>query len=189
MTAKRLSPKEAETIKKQLAAIITDHFDNNGQLITEIELAREHVRKNASLSAAFDVQQYGGVAITYLRSEFNYAIIPVTASVYAFASAMASPATVPAKLIADTVAGLGAGGTRLGWYQPTGIDDPLWIAYNGHLGKSGARAIYHAGIVMDGNKGLLSGAGLAKVAQKVTETLPIPPGNSEKVMLEADSTR
>ena len=184
MSRKRISPKAAEGIKRQLADIIQNTFDKNGQFISAEDLAREHVRVNASTRAEADVAQYGGPAVIFLRKEQDYAIVPVTVQIGAFMAAT----TPDDKLVADTVAGLGAGGPRVGWYQPTGVDDPLWLAYVGHLALSGTAGVYWSGKQVDGNPALTSGAGVGKIAAVAT-TLPKPPGKAEKALLKADIGR
>jgi len=180
MTRKRRSPKAAEQIKMQLVEIIKDTFDNNGQVITHGQLADEHVRRNASRNAEGDVHLYGGPAVVYLRRNEHYAIVPVTASV---ATWDGDPEDEVA--VANTVAGLGAGGSRIGWYLPASKDDWLWIYYNGHLSGSGQAAVFWAGKVVDDNPQLISAKGRTRIAGRAIARLPIPPGKTEVKVLSA----
>lgn len=181
---RKRSVKEAVLVKQQLADIIQDVFDNNGQVITHDELAKRHVRDNASLSAADDVQQYGGVAVALLRKDKNYAIVPVTGLIHSWTG---SPANE--EEIANTVAGLGAGGVRIGWYHPDSVDDWLWVFYIGHLTGSGTAAVFHAAKQVDNNPALISDNGQKRIAAKAAESLPVPAGDTEKKVLTATIKR
>lgn len=180
MTRRRRSPNDRKRIKLQLADIIRDTFDNDGQVITHEELAREHVSRNASLTAFEDVQQYGGPAVVYLRNEEHYAIVPVTERI-----AQWTGDTDDEQAIANTVAGLGAGGSRVGWYHPSDKDDWLWVYYIGHLGRAGISAVFHAARQSEDNPRLLSIRGQRAVAARATVGLPIPPGQTETKVLQA----
>ena len=164
----------------QLVSIIRDTFDNNGQLITHDTLAREHVSRHASLTAYEDVQLYGGPAVVYLRNEENYAIVPVTAGIVDYAGDPSDEIEV-----ANTVAGLGAGGARIGWYHPSDKDDWLWVYYVGHLGNSGVRAVFHAARQIDNNPMLISAKGRERIAGRAVLGVPVPPGKTETKVLEA----
>jgi len=184
MTQRRRSPKEAAAIKQQLADIIQDTFDNNGQVITHDALAVEHVNRNKSRSADDDVARYGGVAVALLRKDKGYAIVPVTGLI---ATWTGNPANE--EEVANTVAGLGAGGVRIGWYQPTGVDDWLWVFYIGHLTRSGAAAVFHAAQQVDAKPKLVSAKGHARLAQRTVDSLPVPAGKAEKKVLTATVNR
>ena len=184
MTRRQRSPKEAATVRLQLSEIIKDLFDNNGPLVTNETLAIEHVSRNRSLTASEDVTIYGGPAVIHLREEKNYAIVPVTAALADYIDAE-EPGDV---LIANAVAGLGAGGSRIGWYHPTSKDDLLWIAYVGHLGRAGAAAVFHAGQQGDKNPQLISGKGFKAIASRALDGLPVPPGQTERKVLTARLT-
>lgn len=185
MTRKRRTSKDINLVKLQLADIIQDTFDKNGQLITHDELARRHVLRNQTTTAAEDVARYGGLAVVYLRNELGYAIVPVTSLISHWAG---DPATDVE--ISNTVAGLGAGGARIGWYHPSGKDDWLWVYYIGHLAGAGMSAVYHAGSQVDANRTLISAKGRTVIAEHATRGLPVPPGKAEVKVLEArlDST-
>lgn len=180
MTRRRRSPREAEAVKLKLGEIIKDWFDATGQVITHEQLAREHVTRNASLTAAEDVQLYGGNAVIHLRTEHNYAIVPVTASVLDF-DGNPDDETI----VANAVAGCGAGGSRIGWYQPADKDDWLWVYYIGHLGKAGVSAVFHATRQIDNNPQLTSARGRTLIAGRATAGLPVPPGKAETKVLTA----
>ena len=180
MTRRRRTSKDAARIKMELVEIIKDVFDTDGQLVTHEQLAREHVARHASLTAFEDVQLYGGPAVVYLRNHDNYAIVPVTASI---AEWEGNPADEVA--VANTVAGLGAGGARIGWYHPADKDDWLWVYYVGHLGSSGVRAVFHAAQQIDRNPQLISAKGRERIAGRAIAGLPIPPGKTETKVLSA----
>lgn len=180
MTRRKRTHKEAQLIKLQLADIIQDVFDKNGQLVTHEVLAKRHVMRNSSTSAEEDVRIYGGPAVVYLRNELNYAIVPVTASFYDY-DGDPSDETV----VANAVAGLGAGGARIGWYHPSDKDDWLWVYYVGHLGRAGVLAVFHAGDQIDKNPQLISAKGRARIAGRAIEGVPLPPGKTETKVLEA----
>lgn len=180
MTRKRRTAKAAAETKAALVAIIKDIFDNNGQVITHEELADEHVRRNASRTALEDVHLYGGPAVVFLRNHENYAIVPVTASIAAWEGDPDDEVAV-----ANTVAGLGAGGARVGWYHPASKDDWLWIYYAGHLLGSGQAAVYHAAKQVDDNPQLISAKGRTRIAGRAIARLPIPPGKTEVKVLSA----
>jgi hypothetical protein len=180
MTRRRRTAKEAHQVKMELAEIIKDIFDHNGQIITHEQLAREHVSRHASLTAFEDVQVYGGPAVVHLRNEENYAIVPVTASAEAFDGNPADEVEV-----ANAVAGLGAGGARIGWYHPANKDDWLWIYYVGHLGRAGVHAVFHAAQQIDKNPQLISTKGRGLIAGQAVAGLPIPPGKTETKVLAA----
>lgn len=184
MTRKRLSPKEARTVTTQLAEIIKHQFDHNGQVITADALSIMHVKANASRRADEEVAQYGGPAVAMLRDQHSYAIVPITASAEAF---LANPTTDPVAH-ANAVAGCGAGGARIGWYQPSGADDPLWVAYNGHLITSGAKAIWHVAKGMSHNPGL-NGAKMIGSVRDSMHQLETPPTAEERLLLEAQLNR
>jgi hypothetical protein len=177
MTRKRRTPKQAEAVKLQLAQIIRDLFDTNGQIVTHDELAAEHVSRNRSITAAEDVATYGGPAVVHLRNEMSYAIVPVTSKVYDF-----SPDTEVELVIANAVAGLGAGGPRIGWYHPTDRDDWLWVYYVGHLGRAGVAAVFHASRQADANPSLISAKGRGRIAGLSGDSL-IAPGKTETRIL------
>ena len=180
MTRKRRTPKEAAATKAQLVEIIKDIFDNNGQVITHEQLADEHVRRNSSRTALEDVHLYGGPAVVYLRNSENYAVVPVTSKIASW-NGDADDEVV----IADTVAGLGAGGARVGWYHPGSKDDWLWIYYAGHLLNSGAKAVYHASKQVDDNPQYISARGKTLLAGRAIRGIPIPPGKTETKVLTA----
>ena len=181
MTRRKRTHKEAELIKLQLADIIQDTFDNNGPLITHKRLAERHVARNGSLSASDDVRMYGPAAVAYLRCEpHNYAIVPVTAR---FEDYTGDPKDET--VIADAVAGLGAGGSRIGWYQPADKDDWLWVYYVGHLGRAGVHAVFHAAQQIENNPRLVSPKGRQLIAGRAISGLPVPPGKTETKVLEA----
>lgn len=179
MTRRRRSIKEAAAVKLQLAEIIKRQFDHNGQIITHDELAREHVARNGSVTAAEDVQVYGGPAVVYLRNEFSYAIVPITARIDDFDGEPRDEA-----VIADAVAGLGAGGPRVGWYHPTGQDDWLWVYYIGHLGRAGVAAVFHAAQQVDANPALITARGRARIAGR-TALGDGAPGKTEARIINA----
>lgn len=180
MTRKRRTRKEAELVKMQLADIIQDVFDKNGQLVTHEVLARRHVLRNGSVTASEDVHQYGGAAVAYLRREHQYAIVPVTKG---FDDYGGDPSDE--RVVTNAIAGLGAGGPRIGWYQPIDKDDWLWVYYIGHLAKAGLFAVYHAGQQVEDNKQLNSGATRARIAARSIAALPKPPTLAETKILTA----
>lgn len=180
MTRRRRTMKEAHVVKMQLAEIIKDTFDNNGQLITHDHLAREHVARNKSTRADEDVQVYGGPAVVYLRNEASYAIVPVTAGIAEFDGDPRDEV-----IVANAVAGLGAGGPRIGWYHPASKDDWLWVYYVGHLGRSGVHAVFHAAQQIDNNPHLITAKGRQLIAGQAVAGLPIPPGKTETKVLSA----
>lgn len=180
MTRKRRSKQEAELVKMQLADIMQDVFDNNGQLVTHDQLAKRHVLRNGSLTASEDVHQYSGAAVAYLRREKQYAIVPVTQSLDDYTGDPSDEKTVT-----NAIAGLGAGGPRIGWYQPIDKDDWLWVYYIGHLAKAGLFAVYHAGQQVENNKQLNSSATRARIAARSIATLPKPPELTETKVLAA----
>jgi hypothetical protein len=108
MTRKRRNRKEAELVKMQLADIIQDVFDKNGQVITHEVLAKRHVMRNGSTTAAEDVQLYGGMADAHLRQHEQNAIVPITKSIDEYTGDPDDE-----KAITNAVAGLGAGGSRI----------------------------------------------------------------------------
>ena len=180
MTRKRRTIAEARAVQMQLVDILRDLFDNNGPLVLHDPLADEHVSRNRSRSAADDVALYGGPAVVYLRNEENYAIVPVTAGFDDFDGDPQDEV-----VIANAVAGLGAGGPRVGWYHPSGKDDWLWVYYVGHLGRSGIHAIFHATRQMDQSPHLLSAKGRRLLAERTIAGLPVPPGKAETAVLTA----
>jgi hypothetical protein len=180
MTRRRRTTKERQAIKLQLATIIRDIFDNNGQLVTHDQLAREHVSRNASLTAYEDVQQYGGPAVVHLRNDEYYAIVPVTDRINEWTGDSDDES-----VICNTVAGLGAGGSRIGWYHPMDKDDWLWVYYIGHLGSSAMSAVFHAAQQDTNNPRLLSAKGQRVVAARSIAGVPIPPGKVEAKVLQA----
>jgi hypothetical protein len=167
MTRRSRPWKDILKAKMQLVDIIKDRFDNDGQTITHDELARLHVAFNQSTRADEDVTLYGGPAVVYLRTEHAYAIVPITAKYAAFEAASEEDPNYW-RMAADAVAGLGAGGPRNGWYQPTHQDDPLWLSYIGHLSKGGFQAVYHGLIQPADNPALSSPQGLARIATIAT---------------------
>ena len=179
MTRPRRTAKEIELVKMQLADIIEDEFTKNGQVVTHERLARRHVLRNGSVTAAEDVALYGGSAVAYLRREKRFAIVPITAK---FPDWEADP-EVEQNMV-NAVAGLGAGGTRIGWYQPIDRDDWLWVYYIGHLAKAGVAAVFHAGQQIDKNTHLNTGKTRAAVADLATRGLPVPPGTAEVKVLQ-----
>lgn len=180
MTRPRRTVKEIERIKLLLADIIEDEFLNNGQVITHDRLAKRHVSRNASTTAAEDVAQYGGAAVAYLRREKQFAIVPITGKMDDW---VADPDVE--QNITSAVAGLGAGGPRIGWYQPVDRDDWLWVYYIGHLARAGIAAVFHAGQQVEDNKQLNSGQTRGLIAARATDGLPLPPGKTEvKVLAE-----
>lgn len=186
MTRKRRSPREAHAITMQLADIIRDTFDTDGQIISHEQLAMEHVTRNKSRRADEDVQVYGGPAVVYLRREENYAIVPVTASIFEYNAD--DPEDEVA--VANAVAGLGAGGPRIGWYHPASKDEWVWVYYIGHLGRAGVHAVYHAARQVDNNAHLISDSGRALITdrsiQKSADGTDLlgPPGEQETLLLE-----
>jgi len=183
MSAKRRSPQEAAATRKQLQDIIRDLFKTNGQLVTHDMLAKEHVRVNSSVTASEDVRLYGGLAVVHLRQDEGFAIVPVTAIIHHYPGA--DTASEAQKV--DTVAGLGAGGPRIGWYQPTDADDPLWAYYLGHQAKSGMHLIFHAATQADKNPALTGPTLIDTVGKRALP--PAPAGESEKQVLAADIGR
>ncbi len=179
MTRKRRTAKEAQQIKFQLADIIRDTFDNDGQVITHDELAREHVRRNGSVSAAEDVMLYGGPAVVHLRNDLNYAIVPITAKYEDFTEDFTEE-----QVVSNAVAGLGAGGPRIGWYHPSSKDDWLWIYYIGHLGNAGVMAVWHVAQRVDANPALISAKGRTRIAARAVDTLGSA-GKTEVKVLQA----
>lgn len=180
MTRRRRTTKEINLVKLQLADIVQDTFDKNGQLITHGELAKRHVLRNLSTSADEDVALYGGLAVVYLRTDLNYAIVPVTANIATWTGDPAND-----EEIANTVAGLGAGGARIGWYHPASKDDWLWVFYIGHLASSGMAAVYHAGQQVEANAKLISAKGRTQIATLAVKALPAPPVKTEVKVLQA----
>jgi hypothetical protein len=176
--------KEAEAVKVALAEIIKDVFDSDGQVITHDELADAHVKRNLSRSADEDVALYGGVAAAMLRRDEGYAIVPVTAQIANWTGAPASEEEV-----ANTVAGLGAGGPRIGWYHPASKDDWLWVFYIGHLIKSGVSSVFHGTEQMRRNPTLTSAKAQGQIAKKAAESLPAPASAVEKKVLAATNDR
>jgi hypothetical protein len=179
MTRKRRTAKQAQEIKAQLAEIIRDTFDNNGQVITHEWLAQEHVRRNASVSAIEEVMLYGGPAIVHLRRDLNYAIVPITAKFDDLITGQEDE-----QMIVNAVAGLGAGGSRIGWYHPADKDDWLWVYYIGHLGYAGIKAVFHAAQIVDSNPALISAKGRLQIANRSVDALGSA-GKTEVKVLEA----
>lgn len=180
MIRKRRTAKEIEQLKLLLADIIQDTFDKNGQFISHEELARRHMLRNSSTRAAEEVAQYGALAVIYLRTSLDYAIVPVTAEIHNWTGD-----TDDEVKIANTVAGLRAGGSRVGWYHPASKDDWLWVYYVGHLASAGMHAIYHAAEQIDRNPKLISAEGRRRLAGRALRNLPVPPDKAETKMLEA----
>ncbi len=180
MTRKRRTRAEINQIKLLLADIIQDTFDKNGQVVTHAELARRHVLRNQSIAAEEEVALYGGLAVVYLRKELNYAIVPITGAIHEWTGDTDDEVDV-----LNTVAGLGAGGARAGWYHPTDRDDLLWVYYIGHLGRAGVWAVFHAAQQSASNPQLLSGKGQSQVAARALKGLPKPPEKTETKILEA----
>ena len=178
MIRPRRTQKEAELIKLQLADIIEDVFEKNGQIVTHEVLAKRHVLRNGSVTAAEDVRLYGGAAVAYLRRDKHYAIVPITEAIEAY-----SGDPDDEQSIIDAVAGLGAGGSRIGWYQPTDRDDWLWVYYVGHLARGGLYAVFHAGRQIEDNKHLNSGQTRRLIAQRATEGMDKPPLLAESAVL------
>ena len=174
MTRPRRTRKEIERIKFLLADIVEDEFTTNGQVITHDRLAKRHVARNSSTTAAEDVAMYAGAAIAYLRREKHFAIVPITAK---YDDWLADPDNEQS--IVSAVAGLGAGGPRVGWYQPIDRDDWLWIYYIGHLARAGIAAVFHAGQQVEDNRQLNSSKTRSAIAARATDGLPIPPGSAE----------
>jgi hypothetical protein len=164
MTKAKVSHAQAIRIRKELAAIIKDHFDNDGAVITHDDLATAQVDRNKSRRADQDVKDYGPEAVTTLRDQ-GYAIVPITARF---------PAGDPTKSrdVNNAVAGAGSGGNRMGWYQPSDEDDPYWIAYVGHQGKSGVAMVFHASKQDANRPTLLSATGRKAVAEVSVDALP-----------------
>lgn len=178
MTRKRRTRQQALETKAQLAAIIKDIFDNNGQVVTHDALAAEHVARHKSTTASEDVHLYGGPAVVHLRNAEHYAIVPITSR---FSDYTGDPDD--AKEICDAVAGLGAGGARVGWYHPADRDDWLWVYYIGFLANAGMHAVFHAAKQTDSNPRLLSAKGRRMVAGRSIAGIPIPPGGTEVKIL------
>lgn len=181
MTAKRVNPVVAKRIREQLQDILRDLFTTNGPLVTAEELAVEHVKRNASVTAKQDVHQYGGLAVHHLRHDEGFAIVPVTGLI---AHWTGTPATE--KDITDTVAGAGAGGNRVGWYHATSPDDWLWVFYVGHQYKSGMMLVFHTAVQVDANGGTT-----ARLNDHVSSRSlpPAPATPSERKVLSADIKR
>lgn len=180
----RRSQQEAQRIKRLLADIVQDVFDNDGDVITHEQLAEAHVKRNLSRSADEDVRRYGGVAVALLRRDKNYAIVPITSHI---ANWTGNPANE--EEVAATVAGLGSGGPRVGWYHPSSKDDWLWVFYVGHLSKSGTAAVFHAAKQVDDNPQLISARGRKEIAKRSAEALPVPAGRTERAVLTATVER
>ena len=182
MTSKRRSAHAAQHIREQLQDILRDLFRDDGPLVTHQALAEEHVKRNSSLSASDDVHRYGGLAVAHLRNDEDHAIVPVTASISDWDGSPASESD-----ITDTIAGAGAGGPRIGWYQPTSQDDWLWAFYIGHLARSGMHLVFHAAKQTEANPAL-TGPTLMKTISG--RSVPPPPiGKDEKTLLTADIKR
>ena len=181
MTRKRRSRKDAELVKMQLADIIQDVFDKNGQIVTHEVLAKRHVLRNGSTTAAEDVQVYGGMAVAHLRQHDPfYAIVPITKAIEDYNG---DPDNEPA--IVNAVAGLGAGGSRIGWYQPVDKDDWLWVYYIGHLARSGLGGVFHATDQVDKNRQLNSGTTRKEIAKRAIDGMEKPPSLTETKVLTA----
>ena len=180
MSRPKRSPKDIERIKFLLADIIEDEFVTNGQVITHERLAKRHVARNSSTTAAEDVALYGGAAVAWLRRDESkqLAIVPITGK---FPDWVADPDNEDK--ITSAIDGLGAGGPRIGWYQPVDRDDWLWIYYIGHLAKAGVSAVFHAGEQVDHNKQLNTNQTRAKIAARATDGVPEPPGGTETKVL------
>jgi hypothetical protein len=133
------------------------------------------------VEALAEVNAYGGLAVQSLRDK-GYVIIPVTASIHHWTGSPAND-----KEIADTVAGLGAGGSRVGWWHPATKDDWLFVWYGGHLLRSGTHAIWHVGQTLTVNSHLVGSGGMTKMTELAMP--PAPPDAHEKQVLLADAKR
>ena len=184
MTRRIRTNAEAKLAREQLESILRDMFQNNGPLVTHDALAKEHVRVNASVTAAEDVAQFGGSAINTLRREDGFAIVPVTSHIHAWTGTPSSE-----EEIADTIAGNGAGGARVGWYQPTTPDDWLYVYYIGHRVLSGMAAVFHASDNVNSNPTLQGPTMLPTLKKLSVDKLPAPASAVERPLLTADAKR
>ena len=176
MIRPRRTTKDIELLKLQLADIIEDEFTRH-QVISHERLAQRHMLRNSSTTALEDVAAYGDAAVVYLRDN-RLAIVPITGQLPAWQADSDNE-----EKIKNAVAGVGAGGPRVGWYKPVDRDDWLWVYYISHLARSGVAAVFHAGKQVEDNKHLNSSTTRAKIAARATGGLPLPPGLAETRVL------
>lgn len=165
MTRKHYTNADIARVKGQLAALIEDMLLRD-PLVTHENLTMEHVRVDKSTRAEEEVGRFGGLVVVALRRAKNLALVPITA---AYHSLTAESTDVE---VAAAVAGAGAGGARIGWYMPSGEDDPLWLTYIGMRLNAGAHAIFWSAKAAGH---LVSENGMQGIAAKTAAKLPVPP--------------
>jgi hypothetical protein len=120
------------------------------------------------------------MAVAHLRQHEQYAIVPITKSIDEYTGDPDDE-----KAITNAVAGLGAGGSRIGWYQPIDKDDWLWVYYIGHLARAGLGAVFHASQQVEDNKQLNSGTTRKEIAKRAVAGMERPPLLAEAKVLTA----